>query len=297
MNKILITVLVLSFLVNIGALFLAYQYWQMRRLVNSLQSSVDISAKTIATLSDAADNGFDHRMVFLHHSVGAGILGEGNLRDSLREMGVVVKGLTYGDSIGQHTDMCDWLPKFQNDMMGILQFQNSPNVYYSDDRTNDIVMFKSCFPNSYVGADDSGPGDPLSTRRTMANYREVFAGLSKEIRKYPNTLFIYMTFPPLVPLDTTPENAARARAFNAWLADEFLPAYSKESGLRNLVIFDLFDVLSDKDNVLKAEYRNDNPRDSHPNALGNREAARKFVEFYRATWATWQPETSDPTDK
>jgi hypothetical protein len=292
MNKLLIAVLLVSILGNIGGLFFAYQFWQLKRQTNRLESSVRESEKTIATLSDIAEKDYAHRMVFLHHSVGKGILEEGNLRDSLRQMGIVVKGMTYGDSIGQYTDMCNWLPKFQNDMKGILRFQNHPNVYYADSRANDIVMFKSCFPNSDIGAEGAEPGDPVSSKKTLANYKAAVTGLAGEIRKYPNTLFIYMTFPPLVPLETTPESAGRARAFNVWLKDEFFPAYRKESGLNNLVMFDLFDLLADQNNVLKEDYRNENPRDSHPNGPANREAARRFMEFFRPVWATWQSTTS-----
>lgn len=292
MNKLVIAVLVVSILGNIAGLFFAYQFWQLKRQTNRLQTAVRESEKMIATLSDITEKDYAHRMVFVHHSVGKGILEEGNLRDSLRQMGIAVKGMTYGDSIGQYTDMCNWLPKFQNDMKSILRFQNHPNVYYSDGRTNDIVMFKSCFPNSDIGAEGAGPGDPLGSKKTLANYKAVLAGLVGEIRKYPNTLFIYMTFPPLVPLETTPESAGRARAFNVWLKDEFLPAYRKESGLNNLVMFDLFDVLADQNNVLKEEYRNENPRDSHPNGPANREAARRFMEFFRPVWIAWQSNTS-----
>jgi hypothetical protein len=293
MNKIFAIVLVFS----IVGLFFTYHFWQLKRQVNRLQSTVRESEKTIAALTDITEKDCASRIVFLHHSVGKGILVEGNLRDSLRQMGIAVKGMTYGDSIGQYTDMCNWLPKFQNDMKGILQFQNHPNVYYADGRANDVVMFKSCYPNSDIDADDSGPGDPSSTKRTIANYKAVFAGLAGEMPKYPSTLFVYMTIPPLVPLETTPENAGRARAFTIWLKGEFLTTYYKESGLRNLVTFDLFDVLADQNNVLKAEYRNDNPRDSHPNVLGNREAARRFLEFYRPVWTAWQSRTDTASVK
>ncbi|MBI5266463.1 MAG: LapA family protein [candidate division Zixibacteria bacterium] len=288
MNKLVVAVLVVSILGNIGGLFFAYQYWQMKRQTARLQNAVKESEKMIATLSDIAEKDFAHRMVFLHHSVGKGILEEGKLRDSLQQMGIAVKGMTYGDSVGQYTDMCNWLPKFQNDMKGILQFKNHPNVYYTDGRVNDIVMFKSCFPNSDIGAEGAPPGDPASPKKTLANYRAVVGGLAGEIRKYPNTLFIYMTFPPLVPLETTPESAARARAFNVWLKGEFLPGYIRESGLHNLVIFDLFDILADSNNVLREDYRRENPRDSHPNALANREAARRFMEFFQPVWTAWQ---------
>ena len=292
MNKLFTAVLIVSILGNIGGLFFAYQFWQFKRLVNGLQSTVRESEKSIAFLLDVAEKDYTHRMVFLHHSVGKGILDGGNLRDSLRQMGISVRGITYGDSIGQYTDMRHWLPKFQKDMQGILQFKNHPNTCFTDGRTNDIVMFKSCFPNSDIDADGSEPGDPLSAKKTLSNYKAVFHGLVKEMQKSPEVLFIYMTAPPLVPAQTSQENAGRARTFNVWLKEEFLPEYSRKSGLNNFVVFDLFDVLADQDNFLRTEFRGNDRRDSHPNALANQEAARRFLGFFRPVWTAWQAKAS-----
>jgi hypothetical protein len=297
LNRAFGTLIVLSIAVSLAGLFFAYQFWNLRRHVNRLQTAVRESAESIAFLSDAADKDRRHRLVFLHHSVGRSILEEGGLRDSLEQLGISVRGMTYGDSIGQNTDMCDWLPKFRDNMRGILKFQGHPNVYYGDDRTNDIVMFKSCYPNSDLDADPGGPGDPLSVRKTPANYRAVFEGLAVEMRKHPEKLFIYLTAPPLVPMETTFESAERARTFNNWLVSEYASKYRSETGPKNFAVIDLFDVLADQNNLLKAEFRSSNPRDSHPNELGSVRAAARIMERFRTVWSEWQSRTDSLSNK
>jgi hypothetical protein len=270
----------------IGVYFL-WEYRKMRGQVASLQYSLNEARGSVDRLTDALDCAYSHRMVFLHHSVGSGLLYQGGLRDSLQQLGISVRGATYGDEIGQQTDMADWLPKFESDMPRILTFKGHPDLYYKDGTANDIIMFKSCFPNSQIESEGTAPGNPNSRERTIANYKAVFDGLGQEMRKYPNKLFVYLTSPPLVPSVTTPEHAAWARQFNRWLTGEFLPSYLKETGLDNFVIFDLFDFLADENNVLKTNYRVSNPNDSHLNELANLEAVRQFMEFFRPVWTNW----------
>jgi hypothetical protein len=287
MNKLLILLLVASLIVNLLGLYCFWEYRKMKGQIFRLDYGLDNARRSVGVLTDALDRLHQHRMVFFHHSVGKGLLYQGGLSDSLSQLGILVKGATYGDQVGQQTDMADWAPKFQNDMSRILTFKGHPDIYYKNDTTNDIVMFKSCFPNSYVESDGSAPGNPTSRERTLANYKAVFESLGKEMRKYPNKLFVYLTYPPLVPPATTPEIAARARQFNRWLIGEYLPAYQKETKLENFVIFDLFDVLADSSNVLKAEYRIADPSDSHLNDVANKEAAKRFMDFFRPLWGQW----------
>ena len=286
-NKLIIAILVIAVMGDFVGLFFAYKYWRASGMNGWLRNNLNDSAKTISALTDKDEAGAKCRLIFIHHSVGQGILDEGHLRDSLNQLGIAVKGMTYGDTVGQFTDMCNWLPKFNDNMNSIFKFKNHPNVYYADDRENDIIMFKSCFPNSDIDADGSGQGDPLSTNKTLVNYKDVFEGIGREMRKYPDKLFIYWTFPPLVPAETSNENAKRVRRFNDWLINEYLPSYRADSGLDNFMIFDLFGFLTDENNVLKPEYRNKNPHDAHPNELSNKLAAGEFIEFFRPIYKKW----------
>lgn len=288
MNKIIPILLLISIVGNVIGLFFAYQFLNLRRQVNYLQGQMRDASKVIGNLTDQVEQNMSTRLLFLHHSVGKGILYEGGLKDSLAQLGIAARGATYGDEIGQATDICDWTPKFQTDMERIFTFKAHPNLYYTDGKSNDIVMFKSCYPNSHVEAEESGPGNPTDKKRTAENYKAAFAAIGQQMRKYPSKLFIYLTYPPMAAPETTPEAAKRGREFNTWLISEFQPAYAKESGLKNFIVFDLFDVLADDNNVLKDAYRRENPKDSHPNLTGNKEAASRFMAFFRPLWNEWQ---------
>lgn len=287
MNKFVIVILIVSILGNMIGLYFAYKFRKVSYQARTLQSNMNDAGRIISDLTDKAESGFTKRLIFLHHSVGQGLLEQGGLRDSLTNMGIFVKGATYGDDIGQRTDLCDWFPKFSNDFDRILKFKNHPNVYYEDGRRNDVIVFKSCYPNAYVESEGAGSGSPTDPGRTTQNYRAVFENLSKEFRKYPDKLFIYMTYPPLVPAETNLDAAKRAREFNQWLIRDFQPRYHKETGLQNFYVFDLFDVLADKDNFLRSEYRSPSEHDSHPNVSGSREATLKFLEFFHPIWNEW----------
>ncbi len=285
MNKFLIILLVISILGNFVGMYFFYKHYKMKQYIGFERSR---NAKTIQGMTDIIDNFMKDRMVFLHHSVGSNILSHGGLRDSLFNIGISVRGATYGDEIGNNTDINHWLPKFQNDIDKVFKFKVSPDNYYEDDKSNNIVMFKSCFPNSNLVSEGEGAGDPFSSEKTLANYKAVFNKMKDEFPKYPDKLFIYMTAPPLVPKLTTEKNAARARQFNQWLFDDFLPEYENSTGNANLLIFDLYDALADADNYLKGEFRKESPRDSHPNVDGSKYSAMKFMEFFRPLWENWK---------
>ena len=295
MNKTLIFLLVASVLANVIGLFVAYKYlntksWlqQSETKLAEAQSSGAGLSESVSSMTAQLDEYAKTRMVFLHHSVGRGLLEKGRLRDQLLQRGILVKGVTFGDELGDETDMNFWLAKFRTEMPKILSFKAHPNQYRTDSAKNDIVLFKSCFPNSNIVADGTEPGDPTVPTRTVANYKALFAQLQLEFAKHPHTLFVYLTAPPLVPESTTPENARRARQFNNWMTTEFASAYQKETGLNNFAAFDLFGVLADSDNVLKAEYRQNIAADSHPNAKGSRAATEAFLRFFDPVLDTYK---------
>lgn len=291
----MIIVLAISLICNCIGLLIAYKYLNLKgyfadaeaqsREANAALKSLH---KSVANLTARLDKHQVRRMVFLHHSVGEGILTAGGLRDRLLEMDILVKSATYGDDIGQDTDINHWTQKFSEHMSDIFAFRSHPNLYNTDGTTNDVVMFKSCFPNSDIIGEGTPPGDATSSEKTIANYQATFELLKDEMKKYPDKLFIYHTAPPLTPDLSPPGNAARARAFNDWLIGEFLPEYKNETELNNFVIFDLFDCLADENNYLKTEYRRGIKGDPHPNAHGSMEAAEQFVRFFTTLWGDWQ---------
>jgi hypothetical protein len=287
MNKLLV-ILVLLLLVGGGlcGLLLMKKYMTATAKIGSLNRDVRRSNENVERLSELVAARCPTKMLFLHHSVGRRILYAGGLQRMLFDRGIFVSGATYGDVIGQKTDIPDWEPKFRDRMEEILTFKSHPDRYHDDGTRNEIVMFKSCYPNSNIVE----PGKEGESARAweMETFKGVFERLKPEMLGQPETLFIYLTAPPLVDARTTPENAARARQFNDWLIDEFLPEYQAASETDNLVIFDLFGFLAGPDHLLNREYRREQETDSHPTDEASRLAAEAFIEFFEPIWLEWQ---------
>lgn len=262
----------------------AYKGYKNSYAYSHLRSQLEQRNQILASINAQSTK----KLLFLHHSVGSEWLGQGRLAAELMKHGIAVHDATYGDDIGQMTDICHWLPKFRNDMSRIFKFDRHPNIYYSGNEENDIIMFKSCFPNSDIVDEGTSPGDPTSPNRTMANFKAAFEEMMKEFSAYPNKLFIYVTAPPLVPKASSPDNARRAREFNNWVKGEYLEKYRKQTGLNNLLVFDLFDVLADENNFLRKEYRKKDT-DSHPNAVGGMAATESFIRFLKENGVISQP--------
>lgn len=295
MNTFLVVLLVLSLIGNAVGAYVVYKYLNLRTWFAEGQiKQADCGAAnrglgaSITELTAELDKQADTRMVFLHHSVGRRILNEGGLRNDLLQMGVLVKSATYGDEVGEHTDVCHWAGKFDSSMQDILEFSASGNRYHKDGTTNDIVVFKPCYPNSDIVGEGTEPGDPYGAEQTTANYKATFNHIRPLMAAHPDKLFIYMTAPPRVPEATTAEMAARARLFNDWLIKEFQPTYQSETGQNNFFVFDLFGTLADERGFLKSEYRLNLTGDSHPNEKGAKAAAAAFMTMFRSLWPSWK---------
>ena len=288
MNKIMVALVVVLILGCLGGLFVLKKYLSATQQISSLNRELRKSIETVGELTELLGSQSLTKMVFLHHSVGRNILYAGGLQSRLLEQGIFVSGATYGDEIGQHTDIPDWLPKFQKEMEKILTFKSHPDQYHSDGTRNEIVMFKSCFPNSNIVDESAAEVDSGAFPKTLAIFQATFTSLKREMMSRGDTLFVYLTAPPLVLEKTTPENAARARLFNDWLINEYLVDYRSESERDNFAIFDLFGFLAGPDNLLKEAYRIDKPSNAHPNDDASQLAAEAFVEFFTPLWEEWQ---------
>ncbi len=266
--KILTAVLVISILGNLAGLFVLYKFQKKKAYLAVLEQRLIQKDETLKQVNKLLPK----KMVFLHHSVGRNWLNDG-LREELMSRGIAVQSITYGDEIGEETDMNNWVPKFENNIEQIFDFG------YNDSETqNDIIMFKSCFPNSdIIGAGDE-KGNPYQPEKTLNNYHAVFDSLKTIFSAHPDKQFIYVTSPPLHKLKTNAENAARAREFTKWIKSDFVKRYKDETGLDNFIVFDLFDVLANDQNVLKDNY-SDREGDSHPNYLANKTASKSFIKF------------------
>lgn len=297
---ILAVLVVLAALAVLGVL-LKKQHLQPMNAVLERAHSLDLSG-----YSDAPPSGPLH-LVFIHHSCGGQLLAApgpatgdncihpthpngGGLRARLETNGYVVHEASYGSRIGQKTDIFDWLPKFRTQMQEILtcDTQDTPR---QDGGRNEVVVFKSCFPNNAFGGQGTPPGNPQGPDLTVWNAKAAYTALLPEFRKQPQVLFVCVTAPPLVP-DSPPlwKRAAKrllgrssapssdpglARQFNNWLSDQ--DGWLKDSGLTNVVVFDYYDILTDHGASDLACYPTEGGYDSHPSRAGNEKAAAAFV--------------------
>ena len=249
------------------------------------------------------------RLLFIHHSCGGQLFASpgsdngtnciyisnpngGGLRSRLEKNSCEVHQASYGSRIGQNTDIFDWPPKFRGQMEQILScdFQDTSYTY---GRRNQIVVFKSCFPNNDFVSAGTPPGNPAGPELTVWNARAAYAMLLDEFRKYPNVLFVCVTAPPLAPR-ASPQprwkqlakkvlgrgnrlatSAPLAREFNNWLSGK--DGWLKDYSLTNVVVFDYYDILTGNGASDLSLYPTGDGCDSHPSREGNAKAAEAFV--------------------
>jgi len=254
------------------------------------------------------------RLLFIHHSCGGQWLAPagpdchtdciyktaengGGLRDRLTAEGYDVHEASYNSRVGGKTDIFDWPAKFCNHMEEVLACDHQ-DAFYADAQRNDIVVFKSCFPNNAFVGRGQPPGNPNGPELTVENAKAAYLCLLNQFRGFPNVLFIAVTAPPLaLPRRPWYKRIARrilgkrdirssgplAREFNSWLADSdngWLSSYAH----KNVAVFDLYDALTDRGESDFCKYptgrRGD---DSHPSARGNSKATQAFLTFLRQT--------------
>lgn len=254
------------------------------------------------------------RLLFIHHScggqwlapVGSEDVGEdciyttaangGGLRERLSEAGYEVHEASYNSRVGDKTDIFDWPDKFRNQMEEILSC-DLQDSFYSDSTRNDIVMFKSCYPqNKFVGRGQA-PGNEDGPELTVENAKAAYRALLPEFQKHPNTLFVAVTAPPLAPVrsstrlykviakkilgrrDPIVVSGPLARQFNNWLKDPQSGWLSNYDGT-NVVVFDYYDILTDRGASNFSRYPTGPEKtDNHPSSEGNQKAAEAFVPF------------------
>jgi hypothetical protein len=233
------------------------------------------------------------RIIFMHHSTGEGLIWQGGVREAFAALGyefwdhgyneeglVDPEGNYLGinwDVPGDNTDPDGWYAIFDQPVT------EPPTNTFSHMLEYDVIIFKSCFPSSDIYDDDM-----------FQAYQRYFARIRDVIDQHPDKLFIPFTTPPLVPNETTLENAGRARRWAEYLTS---PEYL--DGHPNIAVFDFFNTLADDQGFLRSEYRSDE-WDSHPNERANQIVGPIFVEFVDQAIRDFvpgePPEVVEPTE-
>jgi len=287
----------------------------MKRLIIPLLSVLTLLFLTFGTILAApaqqADNPNppDHvvKLIFIHHSTGENWLadGYGDLGRTLGTNNYFVSDTNYGwgpNEIGDRTDIPNWTEWFASNStpiyMQALFNESGQNSSYT--RTlpnpggeNEIVMFKSCFPNSNL---DGNPNDPPGNYEdmTVSGAKYVYNTILQYFATRPDKLFIVITAPPV----SDPTFAANARAFNNWLVNDWLR--ENNYALNNVAVFDFYNILTDPN----AHHRFINGQvehltgarntlyypsgDDHPSVEGSRKATEEFVPLLNVFYHRWQ---------
>jgi hypothetical protein len=279
------------------------------------------------------------KLIFIHHSCGENWLADwsGGLGQALADNNYFVSDTNYGwgpedallgGAIGDFTDIGQWWNWFlgpsRDAIMQAVYAESEQHAEYTrpgDDPggENAIVMFKSCFPNSALEGNPEDPpvsgANPLqgqdsgSEHHTVANAKRIYVDLLDYFAEHTDTLFIVITAPPL--LDTSPEQAANARAFNRWLVEDWLASYPHS----NVAVFDFYNVLTsnngdpntndlDSDSGNHHRIRNEQVEyvtdqggntsayaeyeDSHPTPAGNQKATGEYVPLLNFFYHRWR---------
>jgi hypothetical protein len=276
------------------------------------------------------------KLIFIHHSTGEGWLSDygGRLGATLKKNNYFVSDTNYGwgpDAIGDSTDTGHWWRWFRGPnrttYLNALFQESNRNCEYSRLTTdpggeNTIIMFKSCFPNSYIGGKPTDPpktgSNPLRGQDSSSPYMKVayvkgiYNDLLAHFKTRQNKLFILIASPPLVQASTDASHAANARAVHNWLVKTWLKNYP----YKNVAVFDFFNVLTsnggnrNKNDIGKTtgnhhRFRNGaiehiqklannycsyglSSDDSHPTAAGGRKASAEFVSLLNVWYNAWQ---------
>jgi hypothetical protein len=277
------------------------------------------------------------KLIFIHHSTGEAWLadGHGGLGVALRDNHYFVSDTNYGwgpDDIGGRTDIGDWWSWFRDSSSGTyltsLYAESEQHCGYSRLATdpggpNQIVMFKSCFPNSQL----SGPNGPVPAIAdnplkgqggtggdsfTVANAKGIYLDLLEYFGAHPEKLFVAVVAPPVASIPAGSSDTPAGRALADWLVDHWLQDSGYTAG--NVLVFDFYNVLSSKtgsganDAGLESgnhhrvwhgavQHKTDDGADrlaypsggdSHPNAAGDQKATAEFVPLLNAAYNAWK---------
>ncbi len=255
------------------------------------------------------------KLIFIHHSTGENWLADnyGNLGLELEANNYFVSDTNYGwgpNSIGDRTDIINWQEWFRSpDTPTIMEavYNESDQwdwdgwYYYTRNMPdpggeNEIIIFKSCFPNSELNGNPNDPPTPGGDF-TVGNAKYIYNDLLNYFRTRPDKLFIIITAPPV----QDNSHAENARAFNQWLINEWLVGYDGN----NVAVWDFYNVLTGPDHHHRfingqVEHVHETGAntlfypsdDDHPSVVGSQKASEEFIPMLNVFYNRWKADAS-----
>lgn len=242
------------------------------------------------------------KICFIHHSTGSAWIASGNggLGTALNANNYYATEIDYGwdataqADIGDSTDTEDW-PDWFNDTIMPDVYDNDSHYDYTNTISdpggeNDIIMFKSCYPNSEV--DDS-----------IDDEKAIYLGLLDYFEEHQDKLFILVIPPPEIVISS----AELTRELTNWLVD-YENGWLSEYPYFNVQPFDYYNVLTDPNNHHMVEDDSvvhvissdpvdaDNPNElyyytgtnNHPTSEGHQKATEEYLPLLNAYYNLWQ---------
>ena len=247
------------------------------------------------------------KLVFIHHSCGGNWLADpnedghyGGLGQALMANNYFVSATNYGwgprllgmdEPIGSYTDIVHWplwftgassstvLSQLYNEF-GKTMYSPGDWRYFGDyvrmadpdpARENEIVMFKSCYPNADLYGDpgDAAHAEPNDWEFSVSNAKAVYNKLLTYYGTRQDKLFVVITAPAMAqgeytlndPGTPAADRAANARAFNNWLLNDWLTGYLHN----NVAVFDYYNVLTSNGSATRVD---DTSTNTEPNDAG-----------------------------
>lgn len=227
--------------------------------------------------------------IFFHHSTGQCIWGPNGSSTSVPAQMTLYNnshGYTGANAVTMSelwfpaeddNEWCRWHNIFLN---------QDPNAniqpYYSGNR---IMVIKSCFPSSNIDA-YGVPSDTLyPDYKTVFNYKWHWRNIVRVMRNHPQNFFVIWTNAPLVPNQTTTQEAIWSHIFCKWAKDTLANGLDPVFGAfpPNVYVFDFFHKLVGSNYMLQLMYATSSD-DSHPNASATTLVAPQFVnEIFNAS--------------
>ncbi len=243
------------------------------------------------------------RLVFIHHSCGQNWLSDtdssygGSLGDALNDNNYYVSDTSYGwnaepgDNLGNNTNTADWPLWFNDTKMQYVYATASHSTWDGNDIAqpageNEIVMFKSCYPLSEVGA-------------SIDDEKAVYSGLLTYFAAHQDKLFVLITPPG----ETEVSSSALTKGLCDWLVNRE-SGWLKDYAHKNVLVYDFYCTLSEtgshhtvtagaETHVWDASYDGMSPYHSisandHPDATGNNKATADFIPLLNAAYNYWK---------